>query len=71
MTPLTKRELEILQLIIDGGYDTAWIQAKLCISRNTYRSHMKSIYEKLSVGNVLDAVLKAIKHGFVVLHVEE
>jgi DNA-binding NarL/FixJ family response regulator len=56
---LTKREVEILQLICDGNnnYDIA---EKLFLSHRTVENHRLSIYYKLDVKNVAELVKKAI-----------
>ncbi len=56
--PLTKREQEILQLIIDGK-TYAEIAAGLYISMPTVKSHIAHIYEKLQVSNKMEAAKKA------------
>ena len=56
--PLTNREQEILQLVIDGqSYSD--IAAKLFISMSTVKSHIYHIYEKLHVSNKIEAAKKA------------
>ena len=61
---LTKRELEILNLIV-GGIETSDIASKLYISIQTVRNHIRHIYEKLQVHSKSQAVVKAIKEGLV------
>jgi DNA-binding NarL/FixJ family response regulator len=56
--PLSKRELEILQLIIKGSTYLE-IAANLFISMATVKSHIYHIYEKLNVRNKMDAARKA------------
>jgi DNA-binding NarL/FixJ family response regulator len=56
--PLSKREQEILQCIV-GGSTYAEIAASLYISMSTVKSHIYHIYEKLHVGNKMDAARKA------------
>lgn len=56
--PLSHREQEILQLIIDGN-SYAEIAAKLFISISTVKSHIYHTYEKLHVGNKIEAAKKA------------
>ena len=58
--PLSHRELEILQTIVDG-LSTRDIAAKLMVSINTVKAHRKSIYGKLGVGTRRDAILQARK----------
>ncbi|HTY35677.1 MAG TPA: response regulator transcription factor [Bacteroidota bacterium] len=62
--PLTSREREILSLLVDGlGNDE--ISTRLFISVQTVRNHIRHIYEKLHVHSKSQAVIKAIKQGFV------
>jgi LuxR family maltose regulon positive regulatory protein len=56
--PLTPREMEVLSLL-DTSLTTPEIAAKLVVSANTVRSHVKHIYNKLDVRRRLDAVRKA------------
>ncbi len=57
---LTKREIEILELLRDG-LDYKKIADKLFISPATVRKHIEHVYEKLQVHNKMQAVQKAIK----------
>lgn len=56
--PLTKRELEVLRLMGEG-LKYKEIGARLYISKNTVRYHVKAIYGKLQVNNRMQAVAKA------------
>ena len=56
--PLSHREQEILQMIIDGC-SYADIASRLFISMATVKSHIYHIYEKLQVGNKIEAAKKA------------
>lgn len=56
--PLSHREQEILQLIIDGN-SYSEIASKLFISMSTVKSHIYHIYEKLHVSNKIEAAKKA------------
>jgi DNA-binding NarL/FixJ family response regulator len=47
---LTKRELEILSLLI-RAYDNRSIADKLCISEGTAKNHIHNIYDKFAVSN--------------------
>ncbi len=60
---LSKRELEVLRLIVDGLENTT-IAAQLFISPNTVKSHMASIFEKLGVANRQQASVQALRRGF-------
>jgi LuxR family transcriptional regulator, maltose regulon positive regulatory protein len=55
--PLTEREIEVLRLMADG-LKYKEIAAKLFISHNTVRFHVKAIYGKLSVNNRTLAIEK-------------
>ncbi len=50
---ITERELEVLQLILNG-YSNHEISKKLFISSNTARNHIYSIFKKLDVKNRLE-----------------
>lgn len=58
VSPLTKRETEILQLIAEGKTYTQ-ISEELFISRETAKTHIKNIYSKLQVNKKSDAIAKA------------
>ena len=59
---LTKRENEILQLMVNGLSYKA-ISFTLNIAIDTVRSHIKNIYEKLHVNSKSEAVVKALKEN--------
>jgi two-component system, NarL family, response regulator DevR len=59
---LSAREWEILQLI-SRGLSNSEISAKIFISENTIKTHIKEIYSKLDVHNRVEAVIEARKHG--------
>lgn len=63
-TKLTKRETEILGLLVDG-YSYKMIAKKCHISYPTVNTHISHIYEKLKVKSVASAVAKAIREGLV------
>jgi len=56
---LSAREKEVLGLLVDG-LSYKMISAKLNITYDTVRAHMKKIYEKLHVASMTEAVAKAI-----------
>lgn len=56
---LSIREKEVLGLLVDG-LSYKMIAAKLSITYDTVRAHMKKIYEKLHVASMTEAVAKAI-----------
>ncbi len=57
-TPLTPREREILDLV-GRGLANKEIAAKLVISENTVKVHVRHIFEKLGVRNRIQAALQA------------
>lgn len=62
---LTPRELEVLDLLIQG-YDNNKIAGKLYLSTYTIRAHIRNIYDKLHVHSKSQAVAKALKEGVVI-----
>ena len=56
--PLTDAEQRILRLLPTSTY--AQIANSLCISRNTVKTHLRSIYQKLGVTSRSEAVERAI-----------
>ena len=53
---LTRRELEILQLVAEG-LSNEEISKKIYISRKTVKTHLTNIFDKLNVNNRFKAVL--------------
>lgn len=61
---LTAREQEVLRCLMTGmAYKQ--VAARLDISIDTVRSHIRRIYEKLQVHNVAEAVTRALREGLV------
>jgi DNA-binding NarL/FixJ family response regulator len=58
---LSERELNVLQLLVNG-YSYKMIAAEMYISLDTVRSHIKKIYEKLHVNSKSEAVAKALRN---------
>jgi len=54
---LTEREEEILKLLAEG-LSNAQIGARLHLSENTIKFHLRNIYAKLGVSNRTEAALK-------------
>ncbi|QTD41137.1 response regulator transcription factor [Sporosarcina sp. Te-1] len=61
---LTKRECEVLQLLTDGQSNRT-IGETLFISEKTVKNHVSSILQKMGVNDRTQAVVTAIKNGWV------
>jgi len=59
---LTARELEILQLIVEGR-SNAQIAAALYISEKTVKNHITNILRKLDLHDRTQAAVFALRHG--------
>ena len=64
ISPLTKREIEILQFIAKG-YLNKQIAAELDISEQTIKNHVTSILRKLNANARTEAVVIGIKRGII------
>lgn len=62
--PLTEREQEILQLIVDGNTNKE-IGQKLFISEKTVKNHVTHILSKLDLSDRTQAAVYAIRHSMV------
>jgi LuxR family maltose regulon positive regulatory protein len=62
MEPLSRRELEVLQLIAEGNPNRE-IAHRLIISPGTVKAHTSNIYRKLDVANRTEAVARARQLG--------
>ncbi|MBI2376510.1 MAG: response regulator transcription factor [Deltaproteobacteria bacterium] len=63
-SPLTDRELEILQIIAKGLSNNEAAKV-LGLSKATIRTHLEHIYEKLDVTNRVEAVTEGIRQGII------
>lgn len=61
---LTPREVEVLELLVES-LSNSQIADKLCISTVTVKSHLRSLYRKLSVSNRTQAVLCGIRRHII------
>lgn len=61
---LTRRECEVLQLLADGKSNRG-IGEALFISEKTVKNHVSNILQKMSVNDRTQAVVVAIKNGWV------
>ena len=68
MTPsgpqLSPREKEVLQLLADG-LAVAQIAKTLYISESTAKTHISKLYDKLGAGNRAQALMTALRLGFI------
>jgi DNA-binding NarL/FixJ family response regulator len=61
---LTERELEVLQLIVDG-HSNASIADKLFITVGTVKTHVRNILNKLCADDRTQAAVRALRSGLV------
>ncbi|RDW17009.1 DNA-binding response regulator [Oceanobacillus arenosus] len=61
---LTKRECQVLQLLADGKSNRA-VAETLYISEKTVKNHVSNILQKMNVNDRTQAVVSAIKKGWV------
>jgi DNA-binding NarL/FixJ family response regulator len=61
---LTPREIEILQLVVDGKTNKE-IATCLFIAENTVKIHLRNILEKLQLQNRIQAAVYAVRQGLV------
>jgi len=62
--PLTERELEVLQLIVEGA-SNADIAEKLYITVGTVKTHVRNILNKLCADDRTQAAVRALRSGLV------
>ena len=65
-SPLSKREIEVLQLIA-MGCNSAAIAEALYIAEATVRTHVNNIFKKLDVHSRAEAVAYAMRAGLIEL----
>lgn len=63
---LTNREREILALLADGLANKQ-IAARLGISKNTVKTHLELIFDKLGVSSRAEAVATGVRRGLLLL----
>ncbi|WP_257350258.1 response regulator transcription factor [Pseudalkalibacillus decolorationis] len=61
---LTRRECEVLQMLADGKSNRS-IGESLYISEKTVKNHVSNILQKMNVNDRTQAVVEAIKNGWV------
>ena len=62
--PLTDREIEVLELVVDGLANRE-IAAALVISESTVKNHLRNILDKLHLHNRIQAAVYAVRAGLV------
>ncbi|AFZ49172.1 response regulator [Dactylococcopsis salina] len=62
--PLTERELEVLELIVEGA-SNAEIAQKLYITVGTVKTHVRNILNKLCADDRTQAAVRALRSGLV------
>ncbi|MGD2105039.1 MAG: response regulator transcription factor [Anaerolineae bacterium] len=70
LSPLTPREMEILELVVQGMSNRK-IAYRLGISHQTVKNHMTAILRKLGATGRTDAAVSALRRGWVPLRDEE
>ncbi len=63
-SPLTNRQMEILELIIEG-LSNKQIAVRLGISQQTVKNHVTSVLAKLNRSDRTQAAIYALRHGWV------
>jgi NarL family two-component system response regulator LiaR len=63
---LTKREIEVLQVVAQGKSNRE-VGEELFISPHTVQVHLRNIFGKLGVGNRVEAVAYAVRQGWIAL----
>lgn len=64
LDPLTSREIEILQKIVQG-HSKKELANELYISERTLYNHLTNIYSKLDASNLIEAYNKAMELGYI------
>jgi DNA-binding NarL/FixJ family response regulator len=63
--PLTAREQEVLAFLVQGVTSNRALAARLVVSENTVKYHLRNILAKLHLQNRAQAVAYALRHGLV------
>lgn len=64
LSPLSKRETEVLSLF-SRGYSYSSIAERLFIAKETVKTHLKNIYQKLQVNTKAEAVTLALEERYI------
>ncbi len=65
---LTKREVEVLTLVIEGK-SSKEVAEQLFVSKRTVDFHLANIYDKLNVTNRVQAFREATRRGLIPFHI--
>ena len=65
---LTKREVEVLTLVIEGK-SSKEVAEQLFVSKRTVDFHLANIYDKLNVTNRVQAFREATRRGLITFNV--
>ena len=68
---LTARELEVLEVMVEGVTSNRALARKLGVSENTVKFHVRNILDKLHLHNRAQVVSYAFRHGMVKPAAEE
>jgi len=63
--PLTVREREVLELMVEGVTSNRKLAKRLGLSENTVKFHVRNILDKLRLHNRAEVVGYALRHGIV------
>lgn len=66
---LTSREMEVLELMVQGVTSNRALAKKLGVSENTVKFHVRNILDKFHLNNRAQVVSYALRHGIVDTHV--
>ena len=62
---LTDREREVLELLVQGVTSNRELAARLFVSENTVKYHLRHILDKLHVQNRAQVIAYALRHGLI------
>ncbi|HEX5506181.1 MAG TPA: response regulator transcription factor [Thermomicrobiales bacterium] len=62
---LTAREREVLELLVQGVTSNQELAARLVVSENTVKYHLRNILDKLHLQNRAQVIAYAVRHGLV------
>ena len=64
-TMLTEREQDVLALLVEGVTSNRELAARLFVSENTIKYHLRNILAKLHLNNRAQVIAYAVRHGLV------